>query len=165
VSDLVIDEWLWSDLAGENSADRQRESFEFLEAVFSKCDRIVIVKGSRFDEKAMEFWRHTDLTRRRIARFWKDRFWYNSDKAVLFDQAQLQDLPAQVAKDVKTDDQYLVRAHLTVKQSVVVTTDNPLKDALERHGIHCKHRQDFVLGYIVQYGGQQTPVHDEHRDR
>ena len=152
MSDLVIDEWLWSDLAGENSTDKQRETFQFLEAVFSKCDRIVIVKASRFEEKAMEFCRHTDVTRRRIVRFCKDRFWYNSDKAVLLDQAQLKDLPAQVVNDVKTGDQYLVRAHLTVDASVVVTTDNPLKHALERHAIHCKHRQDFVPGYIAQYG-------------
>ena len=152
MSDLVIDEWLWSDLAGENSADKQRESFEFLEAVFNKCDRIVIVKASRFDEKAMEFWKHTDLTRRGVAKFWKDRFWYNSDKSVLLDQAQLQDLPSQVANDVKTGDQYLVRAYLTSMASVIVTTDNPLKEALETHGINCKHRKDFVPRYVAQYG-------------
>ena len=152
MADLVIDEWLWSDLAGENSPERQRETFQFLEAVFIKCDRIVTVKGSRFEEKALGLWKQTDVTRRGIAKFYRDRFWYNSEKTHLLEQAALEELGEAVANEVKPDDHYLVRACLTSNAVSIVTTDNPLKNILEKHGIPCKHRQDFVPDYIARYG-------------
>jgi hypothetical protein len=152
MADLVIDEWLWSDLAGENSTNSQRETFQFLEAVFTKCDRIVTVKGSRFEEKALGFWKLTDVTRRGIAKFYKERFWYNSDKCLLLDPAELQHLEDVISNKVKADDRYLVRACLTSKAMAIVTTDNPLRNALDGHGIPCRLRQEFVPEYITKYG-------------
>ena len=152
VADLIIDEWLWADLSGENTRDAQREAFKFLQAIYSKCDRVVTVKGSRFDQKLFGLWSQRDITRNRIARFYKDSFRYNSDKTVILEENELEELPEQLAAEVKDDDQYLVRAYLTSNASEFVTTDNDLKDVLIRHGIASKHRQEFVLTYISQYG-------------
>lgn len=153
MADLVIDEWLWSDLSGENATERQKEAFKFLRAVFNKCDRIVTVKGSKFEQKAMRLWRQADvmqdLTCRKIAKFLKGSFWYNSDKTLLLDENQLQDPLAGVG--IKADDQYLLQAYLTAQASVIVTTDNPLRDLLASHGIVCEKRDDFVPDYISRY--------------
>lgn len=155
MADLVIDEWLWSDLAGENTVDEQRETFEFLGAIYNKCDRIVSVRGSRFDQKFFELFRYSDVIRLGFAKFFKARFWYNSQKTLMLEEDQLQDLPNAIATEVQHKDHYLVRAYLTAKASEIVTTDNPLKDALTKHGIACRHRQEFVLTYISQYGQKQ----------
>lgn len=154
MADLVIDEWLWSDLAGENTVGEQRETFEFLGAIYNKCDRIVSVRGSRFDQKFFELFRYSDVIRLGFAKFFKARFWYNSQKTLMLEEEQLQDLPEAIATDteVKHKDHYLVRAYLTAKASQIVTTDNPLKDALTKHGIVCRHRQEFVPTYISEYG-------------
>lgn len=150
MADLVIDEWLWSDLAGENTKNEQGEAYQFLEAIFNKCDRVVTVRGSMFDQKFIGLFRHTDVTRRRIAKFYKARFWYNADKSVMLEEDQLQDLPQPLATEVDHGDRYLVRAYLTSNASEIVTTDNSLKDVLVRHGIACRHRQEFVPTYISQ---------------
>ena len=152
MSDLVIDEWLWSDLAGENTKAGQREAFQFLEAVYNKCDRIVTVRGSRFDQKSLGVFKLNDVIGILILKFFKDRFWFNSMKTVILEEDQLPQLPENLCKEVKPADQYLVRAFIACGASEIVTTDNPLKDALIRNGIDCKHRCDFVPAYIVQYG-------------
>ena len=139
-------------MAGENTVDKQREAFQFLEAIYNKCDRVVTVRGSRFDEKFMGLFRHSDVTRLGIAKFFKDRFWYNSNKLVLLEGDQLRDLPEPLATEIEDSDHYLVRAYLTANATEIVTTDNPLKDVLTKHGIACRHRQEFVPTYISQYG-------------
>ena len=155
MADLIIDEWLWSDLAGENTIDEQRETIEFLKAIFNKCDRIVTVKGSRFDQKFFELFRHSDITRLSIAKFFKARFWYNSQKSLMLEEDQLQSLPEALAAEIEQTDHYLVRAYLTSDASKIVTTDNPLKEALTKHGLACSHRNEFVPAYISQYGDKK----------
>ena len=152
MADLVIDEWLWSDLAGENTVDDQRETFQLLGVIYNKCDRLVTVRGSRFDQKFFELFRHSDVTRVGFAKYFKARFWYNSQKTLMLEEDQLQDLPEAIAREVQHKDHYLVRAYLTSKASEIITTDNPLKNALTKHGIACRHRQEFVPNYISHYG-------------
>ena len=50
---LIIDEWLWHDLAGENREEKQKEAFRFLECIFKICDKIAIMENSPFIKK---FW-------------------------------------------------------------------------------------------------------------
>lgn len=149
MGDLVLDEWLWSDLAGENTEEKQRQTAQFLEAIFRKCDRIVMVRDSSFARKALSFSRYTDRPRRGIARFFKDSFWYNSRKSVMLDQLELRELRPEIASKIKADDHYIVRAYLTSRGSVIVTTDNPLNETLAQHNIACKLRDEFVPGYVA----------------
>jgi hypothetical protein len=152
MAELVIDEWLWSDLVRHNGLEPQREAFNFLRAVFNKCDRIVIVKGSRFDEKAGLLWQHDDVPQRTIARYYQNTFVYNSNKSMLLEESELAELTPEIASDVKPADQYLIRAQQTAQAELVVTTDNPLMRALEKHGIPHQARETFVPGYISKYG-------------
>lgn len=152
MAELVIDEWLWTDLAGDNSVKAQAEAFALLEAVFNKCDRIVAVKGSQFEQKAFALWKHEDVVRRRIARYYKTHFWYNADKTMLLEDSYLQSLPEQIAQSIKSDDHYLIQAYLTAGATVIVTTDSPLKDAALRNNINCQSRDEFVRAYVEQYG-------------
>ena len=48
---LIIDEWLWHDLAGENGEEKQKEAFRFLECIFKICDKIAIMENSPFIKK------------------------------------------------------------------------------------------------------------------
>lgn len=152
MADLVIDEWLWSDLAQVNGVERQRQAAQFLEAVFKKCDKFVTVRGSAFDEKAGSLWKHTDLLRRTIARIYNERFAYNSEKNIILEQSDLSALDPEIAKDVKQPDQYLIQAQRAANAQLIVTTDSPLIAALDKHGIPHQHREEFVPDYIAKYG-------------
>jgi len=150
MAELVIDEWLWADLAGDNSMKAQGEAFAFLEAVFNRCDRIVTVRGSQFEQKAFALWTHHDITRRRIARYYRAHFWYNANKTTLLEESDLQPIPEQIANSIESKDHYLIQAYLTVHAKVIVTTDNPLKDAARRNNINCQPRDQFIQAYVEQ---------------
>jgi hypothetical protein len=152
MGNLVIDEWLWSDLARENGVERQVQATQFLNAVFKRCDKLVTVRGSAFDAKARALWQHTDLVRRTIARIYNDQFAYNSEKNVILEQSDLPELDPGVVADVESSDHYLIQAHKAAQAELIVTTDSPLIGVLEKHGIAHQHRETFVPDYVTKYG-------------
>jgi hypothetical protein len=154
MADFVFNEWLWADLTGENGQDRQRETFRLLETILQTEDRLVVVRGSSFFEKAKLLWKHTDPLRRRLARHFTYQFLYNSGKCLLLDEDKLAPLSADVAAAIKDDDHYLVRALLTSKGEIIVTTDGDLIRALEDHGVSCRHRDEFVSEYLARHSRQ-----------
>jgi len=144
---FIFDEWLWADLSGENGPNKQGESSRILLTVFKKCDRIVIVKGSKFVAKSQKFWKHTDKNRRGIAIFFSYNFLYNLDKSVPIDPDQLKPIPNNLAGVIKDDDHYLIQAYLTIPDSTIITTDLTLKEILKKNDIPCKYRDDLIKSY------------------
>jgi len=147
---LVIDEWLWADLRGENGADNQRESLAVLQAVFDRCDMLVAVRNSPFFQKlwvtAKEA--HMDAIRRCAVKIFRAQFLWNAEKLELLDECQLAPLPPEIEGQVKDDDQYLVRAYYASCADSLITTDQPLIEALRRHDFKCEHRAEFVRKYL-----------------
>jgi hypothetical protein len=153
MSDLVIDEWLWSDLIEANGKERRIQAFDFLEAIFNKCDRIVTVRGSAFHEKMGLLWKRADnATHNRVARYYRDKFAHNEDKTRLIEESELLELAPELAGDTPPSDRYLVRAQITTKADLLVTTDGPLMKALQKHGIPHQDRDKFVPDYISKHG-------------
>jgi len=148
MADYVLNEWVWADAVGENGRTRQLEAFQVLSALSERSDRIVVVKGSSFYAKAWKLCIAMTLPAREIAQFFKLNFLFNSDKCRLLNESELEQFPLSLS-DVKNDDQYLVRAQLTATGSVIITTDRPLKAALDQAGIPCEHRDDFVARYLA----------------
>ena len=149
---LVIDEWLWADLRGANEGQQQKETFQFLQAIFKKCDRIVTVKGSPFDQKYLGLFDRHNQVRNRLALYYRDFFRYNSLKSFLIEENQLAELSSELSLQVEQSDHYVVRAFLASQASAIVTTDVPLKEVLDKHGIPCSYRDEFVRDYILRYG-------------
>jgi hypothetical protein len=106
-----------------------------------------VVKGSSFHAKAWKLCSATTPPVRQIGREFKLKFLYNSRKCRLLDENELAEFPSTL--QVKPDDQYLVRAQLTVPSSIIVTTDAPLKTILDAAGIPCEHRDQFVSRYAA----------------
>jgi len=75
------------------------------------------------------------------------RFLHNSKKSVNLEASTLTSVPARIFEVTNEDDHYLIQAYLTAKASVIVTTDNPLKDAIN-NDINCQHRDEFIASYI-----------------
>jgi hypothetical protein len=151
MADIVIDEWLWADLAGENSYDAQKQAFKFICKIYDKCDRIVMVKESKFIQKFWDFCKSAkDVQSRQIANYYKDSFCFNPDKSVFLEGPSLRSVPEKVSSETKADDHYLIQALITAKAQVIVTTDESLKETLIRNGFSCALRDEFVRKYISQ---------------
>lgn len=150
MSNFVIDEWLWADLSGENSNDAKKEAFDFIQKVYDKCDRIVMIKGSKFTQKTWRFCRDAkDIRSHEIANFYTAKFTFNASKSVFLDKASLKSVPEQVANETNADDHYLIQALETVDVEVLVTTDRPLLETLNRYGYKCALRDQFVKNYLA----------------
>jgi hypothetical protein len=148
---LILDEWVWADLSGANGEEAQRETFRLLQRVFEKCDQLVTVEGSPFLRKYFNMMalcvNQGDL-RWTIVRVFRAQFFQNSQKLHLLQEGSLPDTPPELEHKVKEDDQYLVRAYLAANADLLVTTDNPLMEALSECGIRCMNRDTFISSYL-----------------
>ena len=148
---LVIDEWLWADLSGDNEDDKpgsQKEAIGFLQKVFKKCDRFVIVRGSPFANKIYQFFKKAQERRQKeIANFFTAEFLHNSKKSHIIEQAELAVLPEAISRNVKQEDHYLAQAYFAATAKVIITTDGPLKKTLSQNQIPCELRDDFLAKY------------------
>ncbi|OGH57628.1 MAG: hypothetical protein A3G34_13915 [Candidatus Lindowbacteria bacterium RIFCSPLOWO2_12_FULL_62_27] len=159
MSPLILDEWLWADLLGENGVERQKQASAFLLAIRTICNPIVIVKGSKFERKTFNFWKNAgfDATLRKIAKFYRSEFWSNSVKTIRIEAGQLKPLWGDLQKQVNPDDHYILQAYFTIQKCVIVTTDTRLKPLLDSKNIDCKYRDEFVSEYLAKFRKMQAP--------
>jgi hypothetical protein len=140
------------DLAGQNQRINQIQAVEFLDAVYKKCDRLVVVRGSEFEKKSFALYKYTGPRERLISQTYHGRFRTNLNKVRIVEPSELTPLADELAAQVKVDDRYLLQAHLAVNAEVIVTSDQTLGDVAVQHGITCMLRNDFVPDYIARYG-------------
>lgn len=151
---VVLDEWLWADLAGENQAKHQQESFRLLQQIFERCDQLVTVAGSVFVTKCWKLAKeaHTGVPKKAVKVF-RAQFIYNSQKLTQYEESELLPLPEDLRCHVKQKDHYLLQAYLTAKADEIVTTDRPLMEVLNQHNIRYRSREDFLRQYLARQGG------------
>jgi len=152
---FVFDEWLWADLNGENGDEARREAVEILDAVFKKCDQLVSSRGSPFLQKFYDMAKLASIgdVRRKIVEVFKAQFFENSEKLCLLQAEDLPEIPREMEQKVKEDDRYLIRCYFAGEADLLVTTDNPLIEALSGSSVHCKHKKDFVSEYLQEQEG------------
>ena len=59
-------------------------------------------------------------------------------------------LPDELARAIKPDDHYLVRAQLSAKESVLITTDRPLREVAMQAGLPCLSREEFFRAFVFK---------------
>jgi rRNA-processing protein FCF1 len=57
-------------------------------------------------------------------------------------------IPEDLASATKPDDHYLIQALLMMDGAILVTTDNPLREALGKAGLNCISREEFLNSYF-----------------
>jgi hypothetical protein len=143
---LIIDEWLWHDLAGENREEKQKEAFRFLECIFKICDKIAIMENSPFIKK---FWHFLNALPPEMIKFFKNYFLFNSDKCKLVDYTDKYTLIG-----IKPDDLYLYNLCYVLEKEndecIIITTDKPLIEVLKKQGLKVKHRDEYLKGYFIK---------------
>lgn len=138
---IIPDEWLVHDLRGNNGEKAQREAHSFLEKVYAKCDRLVILEGSPFVSKVYKLlFKDSRLLVRLISKFFSCSFLQNSEKCIKL--TDVKGLPTSLQEVVPCEDRYLFEIRETLQEGVIVTTDKSLTSLPE-----VKSRDDFLEKY------------------
>lgn len=140
---LIIDEWIWHDLSGENGEEKLKEAFKFLEFVYEKCDKIATIKDSRFEKKFFNFCERSDSISREIVKFYMGFIFYNSEKYISVNEKECPQIPEDILLE-DSDDYYLVKLYYKL-QCPIITTDSDLLKL--RNKLQCEHRDNFLLHY------------------
>jgi|SRR5579864_3892077 len=149
---FVINEWLWSDVPGHNGPHNQREGFKVIVKLSTSQHKIVVVEGSAFDQKAWKLCKSTAtnpmLVQRIVGALYVPTLRQNSDRCLLLKQEALPAIPPELASVTNPDDHYLVQAQLAVPGATLVTTDGDLCQAVNRAGLACITREEFLSNYL-----------------
>jgi hypothetical protein len=146
---FVINEWLWADSSGQNLRAAQRETFNFISLLPSSNHQIVFIEGSPFDQKAWNLCKSADPIVAAIASAFVRSVRQNSDRCLILKAEEATTaIPENLAAETKPDDHYLLQAMLSVRDSVLVTTDGPLREAVIRAGLPCLSREEFLRTYF-----------------
>ena len=122
---FILDEWIIHDLAGENGEENRREAYTFLEKLVRKCDKIAVLLGSPFLQKAYSIlMKSRDVTTRKMSKFFFRAIIYDSKKCILL--RHVKRLPEELEDKVPKDDQYLYQIQLAT-QGTIITTDKELQ--------------------------------------
>jgi len=142
---FIINEWLWSDLNGDNGKEKQKEAFYFLETLYERCDRIAVARGSKFEQKGWDFSTNaTDPIKREIARLYFGKIRVNSQK---YEEVDIEGEEGIDLEGINPDDLYLIKTYYKIR-APIITTDNRLMNFLKSKGIPCKLRDAFLQEYL-----------------
>jgi hypothetical protein len=145
--EIIVNEWLLEYLRPDaRDADRQ-VAVQFVNAFLRKSDKMVIKRKSPFAEKLCAY----------VHRSWKvfsrlhKLVFLDSDKTLIADESDLQDLPKDIAAKTPSDDMYLIELWYSKQDRIVLTTDARLQDKLKDiPGLKICLLQEFLPAYIVQ---------------
>ena len=141
---FVINEWLWADSFGDNGPERQKQAFNAIVKLATSEHQIVVIEGSSFDEKAWKLCKSTDTTVVGIAKTYLNILRFDSNRCLLLKPDDTVAVPKHLSGSIKDDDQYLVRAQVSVSGAILVTTDEPLRNAVSQAGLTCISREEFL---------------------
>ncbi len=146
---FVINEWLWDDSSGKNGLQAQQEALNVITMLAVSDHQIVVVEGSQFDQKAWKLCKSTNpMIVQRIAGAYVANVRQNSDRCLILKPEAVVALPDELASATNPDDHYLLQAQLSVTGAVLVTTDNPLREAVGKTGLSCLSREEFLSTYF-----------------
>ena len=146
---LVLNEWVFHDLLGENGAPAFEETTAFLVAFQRSNDKLIVPAEVRWREKAFRLMQLSDLRGRAISKLFQSLL-RDADRSIWIPPGELEiRYRDRIPDQTPPEDVYLVIAYLSGEADLLVTTDQPLFDALwETDAINCLIRDDFMHAYL-----------------
>lgn len=151
---IIVDEWLFEDLAGKNGREKQIETVVFLNKLHEICDRIVILEGSSFEQKMNDFTSsNNDSPPFRLAKSaFIELIARNSIKKCYLYKNDVVELPKAFIPLINDPpDHYLFQNHLKLmnKGCFILTTDGRWKEEkLKKKGFRIEKRDLFLPKYL-----------------
>ena len=146
---IVLNEWVFHDLWGENGEAKQDETVRFLISLQQSQDSFVVPNESRWTDKGYRLMGLTDARGRRISRLFSRLLYEDADKALRIRRDEESVIPDEPVSRIPEEDRYLVSAYLTANADLLVTTDTELHNVLSDSGqVTCQMRDDFLSEYL-----------------
>lgn len=149
---LVINEWLFHDLQGDNEQKAQDETLRFLQTLHQRQDRIAILYGDNpWIRKFHGLMKHESPHIRNLSRFLRTSIIQDSSKCVYRHQSDIEaaDIPADAIAAAPEEDIYLIELYYAAQADLLVTTDHGLHNAFApRDDVEIAFRDEFLEGYL-----------------
>ena len=146
---LVINEWIFHDLQGQNGRIRQAEAFDFLTAFNRGNDRIAVLYGSEWMRKFHALI-GSDYQETRFARKLMSRMIINPNKCVIIQAEDAENAaPEDAVAAAPGSDIYLIQIYYASGADLLITTDAGLHDAFAaREDVNVICRAAFLEEYL-----------------
>ena len=143
---VVLNEWIFHDLQGDNGPERRRRTRAFMEAFESSSDRLVIPNEPRWLRKAYGLMRRQEPEGKAVGKL--VRRMLSNPKLAVQVETDAAPIPEDLLRETPSEDIYLVEAYLSAGADTLVTTDEGLHGALADFAVvDCLLRDDFLAGY------------------
>ena len=144
---LVINEWIFHDLLGENGWEAYETTADFLKKLFHSDDWIVMPYEQRWRSKAYQLMTSTTPTLRQISQLFH-RLLRDSARCIVVNLDDSPTVPLSAYDWAPPEDIYLIETYVAANADLLVTTDETLFDKVAEHGqFNCRMRDDFLAGY------------------
>ena len=144
---LVLNEWIFHDLLGENGVEVQRETSRFLNEFYLSHDNLVLPKEPRWPQKAYRMMTQSDARLRVISKQFHTLI-LNSNRVIDVRTIAPQNVPEELCYRLPPEDEYLVTAYLSADADSLITTDQNLYVALaDSAHVKCQLREEFLNDY------------------
>lgn len=145
---IVLNEWVFHDLLGENGTEAQQETASFLDVFFMSADMLALPREDRWLRKTSRLMAQADARLRRIGRQFLTLL---GDRNRTIDTRAMgeADIPSDLLACLPEEDVYLVRAYVLASADLLVTTDTALRDSLaDSRLVSCIMRDKFLSEYL-----------------
>lgn len=144
---LVINEWIFHDLLGENGPDAFEATRDFVRKLFQATDWIVMPSEQRWRGKAYQLMTSTAPGVRQVSQLFH-RLLRDSNRCIILNPDDIPAAPQGAYDWAPSEDVYLIEAYAASGADLLVTTDRTLFGAVAEHGVfECKIREDFLSEY------------------
>ena len=146
---LVINEWIFHDLQGQNGRKRQTEAFDFLTALNRGNDRIAVLYGSEWMRKFHALI-GSDYQETRFVRKLMASMIFDPSKCIIVYPKDAEDAaPKDAVAAAPEEDIYLIQLYYASNADLLITTDTGLHGAFDDHeDVNVICRGAFLKEYL-----------------
>lgn len=148
---FVINEWLIHDLLGDNGEEAREESYKLLVKLKEKCDRIAVLNGSPWMNKAYMLMKCGEAPTRFLSKYLHGVILRDPKKCEMLNKSEIKDLPENVKNLVPQDDLYLFEIYYSTSAKLLVTSDQRLLQVFSNASdinMVIKLRDEFLREYL-----------------
>ena len=143
---LVLNEWIFHDLLGENGEVAQQETAAFLNVFHASSDKLALPNERRWMQKAYRLLTLNDAPLRNTCKQFHSLI-QDSDRTIHARGMSSDEMPDELR--VPAEDLYLIAAYLSVNADTLITTDQGLYEALvDSDLVSCQLRSEFMARYF-----------------
>ena len=143
---LVINEWLFHDIKGENGQSKRQETVAFLTQFAQSQDKIAVLYDSPWTQKAKGLMRQNDLTIKPVSKLlWSLIMDLSKCRILQPDDIEAAAVPADAIDAAPDEDIYLIQTYYAAYADLLITTDEGLHNAFaSRQDVKVIFRNDFL---------------------